>query len=208
VERETCGWRFPGSARGDVMRGWVGWATCPKPAVPRYPRPLMSDAVHRPRFLCDAMLGSLARWLRFCGYDCLYLGTEPEDAELARIAAAEDRWLLTRDHELAAAGPKTQMVRAGILEAQLAEVFNRHGLPEPEDLDDSRCGECNGVLEEVSAGEVEAVVPPYVLSTAERFRRCVGCGRIYWPGTHGEQIHVRFARVRQLMTDPGERGGT
>ncbi len=41
----------------------------------------------KPCFLCDAMLGSLARWLRLCGYDCLYLGTEPEDAELARIAA-------------------------------------------------------------------------------------------------------------------------
>ncbi len=162
----------------------------------------MNDGL-QPRFLCDAMLGSLARWLRLCGYDCLYLGTEPEDAEIARIAAAEDRWLLTRDHELAAAGPKTQMVRAGILEAQLAEVLDRHELPEPEDLDNSRCGDCNGVLVDVSAEEVEAVVPPYVLETAERFRRCAGCRRIYWPGTHGEQIHVRFARVRHLMAEKG-----
>jgi uncharacterized protein with PIN domain len=156
-----------------------------------------------PRFLCDAMLGSLARWLRFCGYDCLYLGTEPEDAELARIAESEDRWLLTRDRELASAGPKTQMIRAGTLEPQLAEVLERHSLPEPEDLEASRCGECNGVLEEVTADEVAAVVPPYVLETAERFRRCVSCRRIYWPGTHGEQIHVRFARVRQLMAGKG-----
>mgnify|MGYP001548938984 FL=1 len=160
----------------------------------------MIDAASRPRFLCDAMLGSLARWLRLCGYDCLYLGTEPEDDVLARIAEEENRWLLTRDHELAAAGPKSQMVRAGTLEGQLAEVLQRHGLPGPEDLDDSRCGECNGDLAEVTRGEVEAVVPPYVLATAERFRRCGGCGRIYWPGTHGEQIHVRFARVRHLMT--------
>lgn len=157
----------------------------------------------KPRFLCDAMLGSLARWLRFCGYDCLYLGTEPEDAELARIAEREDRWLLTRDRELASAGPKTQMIRAGTLEPQLAEVLERHSLPEPEDLEASRCGECNGVLEEVTADEVAAVVPPYVLETAERFRRCVSCRRIYWPGTHGEQIHVRFARVRQLMVGKG-----
>lgn len=145
------------------------------------------------------MLGSLARWLRFCGYDCLYLGTEPPDDELARIAAEEGRWLLTRDHELAAAGPRTQMVVAGTLEPQLAEVLIRHGLPEPEDLDHSRCPECNGVLEEVTVDEVEAVVPPYVVETAERFRRCAGCRRIYWPGTHGEQIHIRFARVRQIM---------
>lgn len=145
------------------------------------------------------MLGSLARWLRLCGYDCLYLGTEPEDAELARIAEAEGRWLLTRDHELAAVGPKTQMVQAGTLEPQLAEVLLRHDLPEPEDLEDSRCSECNGILEEVSVEEASGVVPPYVLSTAERFRRCGDCRRIYWPGTHGEQIHIRFARVRQIM---------
>lgn len=156
-----------------------------------------------PRFLCDAMLGSLARWLRFCGYDCLYLGTEPDDAELARIAAEDGRWLLTRDRELAAAGPRTQLVRSGVLEGQLAEVLARHRLPPPEDLDRSRCGECNGVLDEVERDDVAESVPPYVHATAERFRRCRGCGRVYWPGTHGEQIHVRFARVRAMMAENG-----
>ena len=164
----------------------------------RYPHAVMGEPV-KPRFLCDAMLGSLARWLRLCGYDCLYLGTEPEDAELARIAEVENRWLLTRDRELAAAGPKTQMVDSGILEAQLAEVLHRHELPPPEDLEHSRCSDCNGVLEEVTTDDVAGLVPPYVLSTAERFRRCDDCERVYWPGTHGEQIHVRFARVRQML---------
>jgi len=160
----------------------------------------MADStIAQPRFLCDAMLGSLARWLRFCGYDCLYLGTEPEDAELARIARQDDRWLLTRDRELAAVGPKTQMVDSGILEAQLAEVLNRHSLAPPEDLENSRCSDCNGSLEDVAADDVAAVVPPYVVESAERFRRCTDCARVYWPGTHGEQIHVRFARVRQMM---------
>lgn len=163
----------------------------------------MNDDDRRPRFLCDAMLGSLARWLRLCGYDCLYLGTEPEDAELERIAGREGRWLLTRDRELAAAGPRTQMVSSGILEAQLAEVLRRHGLSPPEDLENARCSDCNGELVDVTADQIAACVPPYVLSTAERFRRCTGCRRVYWPGTHGEQIHVRFARVRDMMADRG-----
>jgi uncharacterized protein with PIN domain len=149
------------------------------------------------------MLGSLARWLRFCGYDCLYLGTEPEDAELARIAAEDGRWLLTRDRELAAAGPRTQLVQSATLETQLAEILTRHGLPEPTDLDEARCGECNGVLDDVDSDDVSEVVPPYVLETADRFRRCAGCGRVYWPGTHGEQIHVRLARVRMMMAGRG-----
>jgi len=178
---------------------WPGRPQALKPSIPRYPQITVIETSARPHFLCDAMLGSLARWLRLCGYDCLYLGTEPEDAELARIARREDRWLLTRDHELAAAGPKTQMVRSESLEAQLAEVLNRHSLPPPEDLEDSRCSECNGLLKDVTAEEVATVVPPYVLESAERFRRCCGCRRVYWPGTHGEQIHVRFARVRHMM---------
>jgi uncharacterized protein with PIN domain len=159
----------------------------------------MADLADDPRFLCDAMLGSLARWLRFCGYDTLYLGTEPEDAELARIAERDGRWLLTRDRELASAGPRTQMVRAEALEAQLAEVLLRHRLPPPDGLDTARCSECNGVLEGVERVQVADAVPPYVLATAERFRRCAGCGRVYWPGTHGDEIHARFARVRHEM---------
>ena len=163
---------------------------------------MTEEIAAKPRFLCDAMLGSLARWLRLCGYDTLYLGTEPEDAELARLADREDRWLLTRDCELAALGPRTQMVRATDLEGQLAEVLDRHGLPPPADLEAARCGECNGALEPVTREQVAEVVPPYVLATAERFRRCAGCGRVYWPGTHGDEIHARLARVRDAMPGP------
>ena len=52
------------------------------------------------RFEVDGMLGSLARWLRILGYDTDY-ANQRDDAELVRIARAEDRVLLTRDRELA-----------------------------------------------------------------------------------------------------------
>jgi hypothetical protein len=50
----------------------------------------------------------------------------------------------------------------------------------------TRCLVCNALVEEASAEEVEGRVPPYVLSTQERFARCPGCGRIYWAATHVE----------------------
>lgn len=150
-----------------------------------------------PRFVCDAMLGSLARWLRLFGYDCLFLGPA-DDADLARLAEAEGRWLLTRDHELAAVGPRTLLVRAEKLDDQLAEVFARLDLEPAASLEGSRCAACNGELAAAERAEVAADVPPYVARTAPRFRRCTGCGRVYWPGSHSARITARMRRVRMM----------
>jgi len=159
----------------------------------------LSDSVGRPRFLCDAMLGSLARWLRFFGYDALFLQPGPEDSLLADLARDEGRWLLTRDRELAAAGPRSMLIRSTTLDDQLAEVFQRLGLRPGATLENARCGECNGVLEDVTREEVAGVAPPYVLKTASRFRRCVGCGRVYWPGSHGGRIIRRMRSVVERL---------
>lgn len=157
----------------------------------------MLDGMSEPRFLCDAMLGSLARWLRFLGYDCAYPPPGEDDELLARRAREEGRWLLTRDRVLASAGPRTVLLRSETVDDQLAEVLRRLDLaPEP-DLDRARCSACNGVLEPAAVAEVENDVPPHVARTASRFRRCAGCGRVYWPGSHGERIRRRLqAAVR------------
>jgi len=154
-----------------------------------------SHPVDQPRFLCDAMLGSLARWLRFFGFDTLYPAPGPEDSVLAKKARDDDRWLLTRDHELAAAGPRSLFVRSSEIEGQLAEVFDRLGLRPSPTLENARCGECNGGFEEVTRDQVAEVVPPHVLATSPRFHRCQACGRVYWPGSHGERILERMRAV-------------
>jgi hypothetical protein len=48
------------------------------------------------RFVLDAHLGKLARYLRMLGFDCRYR-TDFDDEELIEIAAREERILLTRD---------------------------------------------------------------------------------------------------------------
>ena len=58
----------------------------------------MPEATGTPRFLCDAMLGRLARWLRLLGYDTRYADL-PDDA-LVALARAAGRVLLTRDTRL------------------------------------------------------------------------------------------------------------
>ncbi|MCK5378527.1 MAG: Mut7-C RNAse domain-containing protein [Acidobacteria bacterium] len=148
-----------------------------------------------PRLLCDAMLGSLCRWLRFFGLDCEFAGVEADDAEVGARAEAEGRWLLTADRELAGRGPRTMLVRSLDLEDQLVEVLSRLRLEVRSDLEHSRCSHCNGLLVEQGRDDVADDVPPYVLKTAERFKRCGSCSRIFWPGTHGESILARMQRV-------------
>lgn len=163
-----------------------------------------------PRFLCDAMLGSLARWLRFFGYDAEFTEPSNSDDQVADHARREGRWLLTRDRDLAAVGPRTMLLREDGLEGQLVEVFRRLDLRPESGLDRARCGECNGELVPVTADRVAPVVPPYVLRTAQRFRRCDGCGRVYWPGSHSQRILAVMNRVvRELAGDakPGNDTG-
>ena len=162
---------------------------------------LAPPSVQRPRFLCDAMLGSLARWLRFFGYDTVFLEPGPENRVLAERARAEGRWLLTRDRELASAGPRTMLVRADDLEDQLIEVLGRLDLRPDATLENARCSECNGELVDVLREEVLDVAPPHVLATAPRFRRCSGCRRVYWPGSHGDRILERMTAVIRRLID-------
>ncbi|HZD03737.1 MAG TPA: Mut7-C RNAse domain-containing protein [Longimicrobiales bacterium] len=49
-----------------------------------------------PRFLADAMLGRLARWLRTLGFDTAFDDAIADD-ELIRRAVRESRVILTRD---------------------------------------------------------------------------------------------------------------
>src|SRR5688500_18558637 len=59
----------------------------------------MEDSTLPPKLFADAMLGSLARWLRALDLDVAY---EPslDDPELVERAVAEGRTILTRDRRL------------------------------------------------------------------------------------------------------------
>ena len=141
------------------------------------------------QLLADGMLGRLAKWLRLLGYDTAY-DNAATDPELARRARAEGRVLLTRDHELAARrGLRTLLICSQVLEEQIREVRASLGPPPQPAL--SRCAVCNSVLDPVSPNQVAQRVPPYVLRTQTEFRRCPGCGRVYWPGSHLQAMRAQ-----------------
>jgi len=114
------------------------------------------------KLLCDHMLGSLARWLRFMGYDTAYPPPGP-DRELVDCARREGRILLTRDKELAARVSGSVQVRSDDLEEQIREVAAVLRLRLVDPL--SRCSLCNEILSPVPADDVKSFVPEGVPRT-------------------------------------------
>jgi uncharacterized protein len=151
------------------------------------------------RFLCDAMLGGLAKWLRAAGYDTYYAreGTDLSDRFLTRKALEEGRVLLTSDGGFL----KHKPVRDGSveflkvphlpLEEQLRFVAERFELTRRQ----SRCMQCNGELDIVPPGAVRSRIPPGVTRDHEEFFLCRGCARVFWRGSHWDRIGGRLSRV-------------
>jgi len=138
------------------------------------------------RFVADAMLGRLAKWLRILGYDTLY-NPSWDDPYLVRVARAEERILLTRDAELARRrGVRVLMLESERLEAQVRQL--RRDLPLSTGKPFSRCPVCNTPLEEITKDQVWGQVPPYVFATQSEFRLCPSCDRFYWRGSHWEHM--------------------
>ena len=142
------------------------------------------------RFLVDGMLGTLAKWLRIAGYDTAY-SPRWDDNELARIARAEGRVLLTRDLALSRRrGLQALWIGEENLEGQLQQVMKAFGLVLDQPF--SRCPVCNTPLEDVPKMIAWGQVPPYIFKTQDSFRLCPECNRFYWRGTHWQGMCERI----------------
>ncbi len=137
------------------------------------------------KFLADHMLGKLARYLRFMGYDTYYPDGGMSDDEIIALAGEENRVILTRDKELAARSGG-YFVRSDDYREQLRDVVSHFQLGCEAML--SRCSLCNTPLVRVSREAVRGRVPQYVYEHTEEFYMCPTCKRIYWYGTHTERI--------------------
>ena len=139
------------------------------------------------RFAADIMLGRLAKWLRILGEDVIY-GAHLTGYGLIRAARLEKRLILTRDRSLKnKQPPPTLYLSSDHYREQLRQVIRDCGLVVEKRLF-TRCLRCNTVLQGRTKDSIEKLVPPYVLSTQEKFFWCATCRRIYWPATHHQNM--------------------
>lgn len=156
-----------------------------------------------PRFIVDVNVGRLATWLRVMGYDTVF--RDPvEDNELVRIALRGGRVIVTRDgglakRRLATTGRiRVVLVWDDDLRSQLVQVRRELNLDERSGF--SRCVRCNEPLSQRSRESVEGLVPPYVYRTQDSFMGCPLCGRVYWRGTHWNNMCKELGLLRS--SDP------
>ena len=149
------------------------------------------------RFICDEMFGSLARWMRIIGQDTEYLRNVTDD-EIIEAAKEENRFLLTRDKDLHRRYPYSIYIDENDLDRQLSLVVEALDLDI--NIDKGRCTVCNGELLPVLKDDIADKVPEFTFQNHEMFFQCLECDKVYWKGSHWENIrnclHAMIQRSR------------
>jgi uncharacterized protein len=140
-----------------------------------------------PLFICDSMLGRLAKNLRMLGFDTLY-ARQGSAETLCGTALLQHRILLTRRTGFLQKAPGRNVVhifiRSDSAAEQVREVITGCSLKKTDVRPFTICLHCNARLAPVAREAVLSRVPEYVAATVDNFTACPLCGRVYWKGTH------------------------
>lgn len=145
------------------------------------------------KFVCDVMLGKLAKYLRILGLDAEY-GTGLGLPERYKDET-EPPYFFTRRTK------GVRYERAVIIKADKAQDQIREikaiirPYVNPQEIM-NRCIECNVKLVDVKKIDIEHLVPEFVFHRYGIFRKCPQCGKIYWEGSHTKGMGEL---VREIM---------
>jgi uncharacterized protein len=142
------------------------------------------------KFLCDAGLGGLSRWLRAVGYESIWK-PQLDDAAIIREAERIGATLITTDTMMMERG----VLRDGLLPAvcvpssltcseQLGVLLRELGLKQRE----PRCMTCGGELRRVAKENVASRIPPRTALWLDDYFVCAQCHQLFWHGTHWRKI--------------------
>ena len=151
------------------------------------------------RFVCDDNLGKLAKYLRILGFDTLFQ-ENISDPELMRLAASQERFLLTRDHHLIQFSHPYGILLLDDDDSlgQLAMTIISLGLIIDPELLFQRCSRCNEIALPVDMDRVKNQIFPFILRTQNEISRCPSCGRFYWKGSHYTRL---LRQMRKAIPD-------
>jgi uncharacterized protein with PIN domain len=137
------------------------------------------------KFLTDASLARLAKWLRLLGYNT---DVFPRKAgrEMLRQAEAENRIVLTRRRDMTERqfSGEVFLITDVIVGKQINAVIEKFSLKIDRQKMFGICLECNEKLCSVDKEKVRDLVPLFVFENCTQYNQCPRCLKIYWMGTH------------------------
>ena len=142
------------------------------------------------KFIADTMLGKLSKWLRTLGFDTLYYRDKKDD-KLLELAFRENRQILTRKISLKTRKDVTHkllFINENDPLRQLKEVIDHYKLTIVAHNIFTICLICNQKLETLTIELAKDRVPEYVANTKTIFYTCPHCKKIFWRGTHYENM--------------------
>jgi uncharacterized protein with PIN domain len=152
------------------------------------------------KYLCDQMLGTLAKWLRIYGFDTFYANSKIDDSELIAISRKENRILITRDKKLLQRARrenlKTIEIKTTEINKQISKAIGDIEIDHSKVL--SRCILCNTMVDEIKKNDVKGKVPEKVFNKNETFWFCPKCNKIYWKGSHYENMVEKINHIKNL----------
>ena len=137
------------------------------------------------------------------GFDSLY-ENRYADIEIIDRALLDKRIILTKDRGILKHGRVTHgyWVRSEKPRMQTVEIISRLDLfsrIKPF----SRCMQCNGLLEKAKKEDIMDSLEPRTIELYDEYCRCQSCGKVYWKGSHYENMKHFIDMATQHASAPG-----
>jgi len=131
-----------------------------------------------------------------------------DDEQLIDVASREQRTLLTRDLHLyqraIMRGVDVFLIKGEAEAEKLSELARKYNIRLEINVDESRCPKCNMSIKPISKEEIIDKIPESTSRFYEEFWICLGCGKIYWQGSHWKKINKTLQQARQIMESPAK----
>jgi uncharacterized protein with PIN domain len=152
------------------------------------------------RFYADSMLGKLSRFLRFFGYSTLYRSDESIERMIDRakdnnlIVLSQSKQVIAKCHkkEIEAYSLPTSSIedQLSVLRTELDISLS---IP-PEKM---LCSLCNSTITRKDKADIINEIPKGTANHYDDFWQCDECDKIFWLGSHWEDIKRIVERVEK-----------
>ena len=150
------------------------------------------------------MLGNIAKKLRIMGFDTEFWLAASDDF-LINKCMDEQKLLVTRDRglylKISKMGRNCLLLHDNDEVKDLVFILENCGIKyvEPVPNVNTRCTICNGILIQLNKTMVSNPIPEKVYKSISTIYRCSKCSKIYWDGTHVQNINLFIGNINNLL---------